>query len=103
MKSSDLLYVDSFGTGQFDLTGSLDAYFTSKALYDLVLAHGSGAIALTIGAVANKKYTISIPVAQFLDGSQILGGKNDDVMVRIPFRGVFDGTSKSVSITRAVA
>lgn len=97
------LYVDSFGTGQFDLTGSLDAYFTSKALYDLVLAHGSGAIALTIGAVANKKYTISIPVAQFLDGSRILGGKNDDVMVRIPFRGVFDGTSKSVSITRAVA
>lgn len=97
------LYIDSFGTGQIDVTGSLDAYFVSNALYQQVLSHGSGAISLTIGAVTNKKYTISIPVAQFLDGSRILGGKNDDVMVRIPFRGVADSAPKSISITRQVA
>lgn len=97
------LYTDSFGIGQFDVTGSFDAYFTSKTLYDLVLAHGSGAISLTIGATANKKYTISIPVAQFLDGSRTLGGKNDDVLVRVPFRGVADTAPKSISVTRAVA
>lgn len=97
------LYTDSFGTGQIDVTGSFDAYFVSESLYQQVLSHGSGAIALTVGAVTNKKYTISIPVAQFLDGSRILGGKNDDVMVRIPFRGVADSAPKSISITRQVA
>lgn len=97
------LYVHSFGSGQLDVTGTLEAYFDSQALYNQVLAHGSGAISLTVGAVTAKKYTIAIPVAQFLDGARTLGGKNDDVMVSIPFRGVADASPKSISITRAVA
>jgi hypothetical protein len=97
------LYVDSFGPGQIDITGTFEAYFESLALYNQILGHGSGAISLTVGSTATKKYTISIPVAQFLDGSRILGGKNDDVMVSIPFRGVADSAPKSIQITRAVA
>lgn len=96
------LYTNSFGSGQLDVTGTLEAYFTSNALYQAVLDHGTGALALTIGAVTAKKYTISLPVIQFLDGSKILGGKSDDVRVEIQFRAVWDG-AKSISITRAVA
>lgn len=96
------LYADSFGSGQMDITGSMDVYFSSNALYAAVLAHGSGALSFTIGGVTLKKYTISLPVIRFLDGARKVGGKNDDIMVTVPFRAIYDG-SKSISITRAVA
>lgn len=97
------LYSEQFGMGQADITGSFDAYFESNALYDQVLAHGGGALSLTVGAVTAKKYTFDIPNAIFTDGSKKLGGKNDDVMVTIPFRAVYDGSNGSMKITRAVA
>ena len=98
------LYTDSFGVGQFDVTGTIDTYFESNALYQAVLAHGGGALSCTVGATANQKYTIALPNIRFLDGARTMSGKSDDVMVSIPFRGLFDPTSAaSVSITRAVA
>lgn len=98
------LFTDSFGSGQIDVTGSFDAYFESNALYQAVLDHGGGAISLTVGAVTAQKYTISIPVVRFLDGARKLGGKNDDVMVTVPFRAINDsGIGGSIRITRAVA
>lgn len=98
------LYSLEFGVGDCDVTGTADVYFESNALYSQVLAHGTGTISSTIGTTANQKYTIAVPVAQFLDGARTLAGKNDDVMVSIPFRGVLDSVSGgSVAITRAVA
>lgn len=97
-------YTDQFGSGMCEITGQLDAYFTSNALYQKVLDHGGGAISFTIGGVANEKYTINIPSARFLNGSRTLGGRNDDVMVSIPFRAENDASSaSSLVITRAVA
>ncbi len=98
------LYSDSFGQGQCDVTGTLDCYFESNALYQQVLAHGGGALSCTVGQTTLQKYTIALPVLQFLDGARTLAGKNDDVMVSIPFRAIYDGVSgASINITRAVA
>lgn len=98
------LYSLEFGVGPVDVTGSIDCYFETQELYQAALAHGAAAISFTIGATANKKYTFLIPVARFLSGARKLGGKNDDVMVNIPFRGIFDATTGgSIKITRAVA
>ncbi|MCW6509822.1 phage tail tube protein [Lichenifustis flavocetrariae] len=98
------LFTQDFGIGPCDVTGTLDAYFESNALYQQVLNHGGGALSATIGGVANQKYTLALPNLRFLDGAKTLSGKNDDVMVSIPFRGLLDtGTGASISITRAVA
>jgi hypothetical protein len=98
------LYTEEFGVGQCDVTGTMDAYFESNALYAQVLAHGGGALSFTVGAVTNKKYTISMPNVVFLNGARQIGGKNDDVMIQIPFRARLDaGIAASLSITRAVA
>ena len=54
--------------------------------------------------MTNEKYTFLIPVARFLDGERMPGGNSDDVMVTIPFRGIYDATSAaSIVITRNVA
>ena len=98
------LYSLEFGVGEIDVTGTADVYFESNALYAQVLAHGTGSISSTIGSTTTQKYTIAVPVAQFLDGARTLAGKNDDVMVSIPFRGVLDAVSGgSISIARGVA
>lgn len=96
------LYSEEFGSGLCKVSGSIDAYFESNALYALSLAHGSGAIAFTIGTVTNKKYSISIPAAQITDGSRKLGGRNDEVMVTIPFEATGTSANAQITITRNV-
>lgn len=98
------LYSLEHGRGQMDVDGTMEVYFESNALAQAVLDHASGALALTVGAVTLKKYTISMPAVRLLDGAEQKGGKNDDVMYSIPFRAVYDsGIGASISITRAVA
>lgn len=98
------LYSAEFGAGRCNVTGTIEAYFEGLDQYQFVLSHGAGAIGFTVGVEANKKYTIAIPKAQFLDGARTLGGNTDDVMISLPFRGVYDPTEQaSIKITRAVA
>ncbi|MCP1200055.1 phage tail tube protein [Notoacmeibacter sp. MSK16QG-6] len=98
------LYSEQFGWSDCDVTGTIEAYFQSNALHQQVLNHGGGALSFTIGSEANKKYAFSLPKIIFLNGERRLGGKNDDVMMSIPFRAVYDDTlAASVGITRAVA
>lgn len=98
------LYSNEFGVGRFDLTGTIEAYFESNALYQEVLDHGSGSLSFTIGDVADEKYTLLLPKIRFGDGERRIGGTSDDVMVSIPFRALYDATEAcSIKITRAVA
>ncbi|KRE02596.1 phage tail protein [Bosea sp. Root670] len=98
------VYSEEFGIGRFDVTGTIEAYFESNALYQAVLDHGSGDLSFTIGDVTAEKYTFELPKIRFGDGSRVVGGNNDDVMVQIPFRGLYDPTeTASLKITRAVA
>ncbi|MCS0497863.1 phage tail tube protein [Ancylobacter sp. MQZ15Z-1] len=98
------LYSEEFGLGRCNVTGTLNAYFGSNALYQAVLDHGGGALSFTIGKDAGKKYTFLFPKIVFLNGERQVGGNSDDVMVNIPFRAVYDAAEAcSIKITRAVA
>lgn len=98
------LFSQEFGTGRFDVTGTIECYFEDQAIYTAVMNHDTAAISVTVGATTANKYTILIPKAQLGDGDRVIGGTDDDIMVAIPFRGVFDtATAASLQITRAVA
>ncbi len=88
--------------GMCDVTGTLEVYFEDNAAYQAVLNHETAAISVTLGQDANNKYTIAIPRARWTDGSVQTGGNNDDIMVRMPFRGTLSG-DHTIQITRAVA
>lgn len=97
-------YSAEFGAGRFDLTGTLNAYFANNALYERVLAHGGGAISFVMGNAAGEKYRVTLPKIIFGDGERAIGGSNDDVMINLPFRAVFDPTEAcTLKIERAVA
>lgn len=98
------LFTAEFGAGRCNVTGTIECYFEGNDQYQAVLDHGTGAISFTIGVEANKKYTITIPKAQFLDGSPTWGGNTEDAMLSLPFRGVYDPVSAcSIQVTRLVA
>lgn len=98
------LTATDFGLGQIDVTGQVVLYYSSSTPYSNVLSHATGALSFNIGTVTNKKYTFSLPTVQVLDGIRQIGGKNDDVMLSIPFRAIKDvGIGASIQITRAVA
>lgn len=93
-----------FGAGRCDVTGSMAIYFASNALYDQVLAHGSAAVSWIMGNATNQKYRVTLPKIRLGDGERTVGGTNDDVMLTVPFRAIFDATENcSIKIERAVA
>ena len=57
-----------------------------------------------MGNAANSKYRLTLPKIIFGDGNVTAGGNDDDIMVSLPFRGVYDTTEAcTLKIERAVA
>jgi len=97
-------FSEEFGAGRFEVTGTVEAYFESNALYQSVLDHAGGALSFIIGNAANKKTRFDLPKIIFGNGERRVGGNDDDVMVNIPFRAVYEATEAcTLKLTRAVA
>lgn len=90
--------------GKCDVTGEMTIYYEDKSHYEIMEVHDTGELEFTLGFEADEKYTIHLPKLRFGDGERIGKTLNDDIKVRIPFRGVYDsGEATSLKITRAVA
>lgn len=100
----DSIYANSMDYGMCDVTGEIAIYFEDNTAYQAVLDHGSAAISVTLGHTTNEKYTLEIPTARWLSGGVQIGGGNDDIIVQMPFRGIYNSSeAASIKITRAVA
>jgi hypothetical protein len=92
-----------FGAGRFDVTGTMEAYFQSNALYQEVLNHGLADLSFVVGNATAEKYQFDIDKLRLGDGNVTAGGNDDDIMVSIPFRGLLAADDCTLKITRAVA
>jgi len=98
------LYSDEFREGDFEATGTVEVYLSSNAPLEAVIAHGGGALSVTLGSVANEKYTISLPDIVWLNAAERIGARTEDAMYPLPFRARLDETlGATIGITRAVA
>lgn len=83
-----------YGAGQFEVTGSIEAYFRDPNLYRAFLDHDDLSLAFTLGTASGSRYRFTIPTL-VLTGSP--GGNansnNDDVMQTMEFTAVLDRTS----------
>lgn len=81
------------GAGQFEVTGSITAYFR-PGLLSAFLAHDDLGLEFTLGTEANSRYKISIPTL-VLTGSPggNADGNDSDVMSTVQFTGVLDRTT----------
>lgn len=101
--SLDSLYSLEYGLGTCNVDGEISIYFQDATVYDEMIAGTSFAISTTIGTTTGEKYTISIPNAIPGDVNRSTREQNQDIMVTVPFVGIYDSSSSSsISITRAV-
>lgn len=97
-------FSEEFGAGRCEVTATVELYFSSNALYQKVLDHGSGSLSFEAGIGANQKYRFTLPRVIFGNGPPQKGGNDDDVMISLQMQAVFDPTTGcSIVVDRAVA
>jgi len=81
------------GIGSFGLTGSLNVYFDSRALYEKYLDFTTSSLSFrTIDALGNA-YIFTIPALKFTAGEVVAGGLDQDVMANMQFTAFKDAVS----------
>lgn len=91
------------GKGRFEVTGSIEAYFSSGVLYNAFVNNTALALSFNLGSTSTKIYTISLPKVKLESASITAGGLDQDLMTSLTWRGLYDDTLEgTMKITRGV-
>ena len=71
----------SIGSGRCIVSGTLEAYYASKTVYDKYLNGTATALALLLQDPAGNGYIIDLPAVKYTAGQRVAGGPDVDVMV----------------------
>jgi hypothetical protein len=91
------------GYGRAVVTGTLEAYFRSVALFQKYVGFTDSSLLFTV-ALGGNSYTFEIPRIKFSDGDAAAGGNDQDVIVRLPFTALYHtGEACAIKLTRTPA
>lgn len=85
--------------GRSIITGTLEMYFETAAMYAKLLAGTSAALSFTLTKSA-KSYTFLIPKLKFNSGAPAVPAVDTDVMIPLAFTALYDPTDTNMKITR---
>lgn len=89
------------GTGRFEVTGDLMAYFENAELYNLFLNATATDLTFQLGGASSLKYQFDLGTIKFETGEIVAGGNDQDVMAKMTFRGLYDSSdAATLKITR---
>lgn len=92
------------GNGELALTGSLEMYFPDASYYRKWLAGTNTSLTFGMADSLGNGYLVEFPKVTFRDAGFNPGGRNDDVMLSLPFDAFYSSTiGKGIRITRAIA
>lgn len=75
----------SIGTGTLQVTGTLQAYYASKALMDKFLNATESSLAFIVQDADGNAYIVDLPKVKFTSGKRTGGGLDTDVMADMGF------------------
>lgn len=81
------------GSGQFQVTGSLQAYFQDQALFEDYLNFTERDISFRLEDTAGNAYVITLPAFKFTEGDVLAGGNNQDIYAQMSFSAKLDATT----------
>jgi|GEM_PF-3733280 len=87
-----------FGLNEFDVTGTINAYFTKKDLVDEVIAGTSSALEFALNDAGGKVLSFYLPLVKLTAGEPNPSNKNSDVMTALTFRGLGSDSAKAFQI-----
>lgn len=82
----------SMGEGAVELTGTLQAYFATAALFNKYLNFTSTSLAVVLSDTAGNAYVIDLPNVRFTSGRRVAGSTNSDVIADLAFTATRDAT-----------
>lgn len=88
------------GTGRFEVTGELTAYFENSQLYDLYLNNTAADLSFEIGGAVNQKYLFEMGKIKFESAQVLAEGNDQDLFVTMSYRALFDEVDNTLKITR---
>jgi hypothetical protein len=88
------------GTGRFEVTGDLTAYFENEELFDLYLNGTSADLSFKLGGASSLNYVFDMGTIKFETGEVLAGGNDQDLLAVMTFRALFDGVDNTLKITR---
>ena len=88
------------GTGRFEVTGDLTAYFENEELYDLFNNGTASDISFKLGGASSKNYVFDMGKVKFEEGNVLTPGNDQDIFVQLNFRALYDGVDNTLQITR---
>lgn len=92
------------GLGELEVSGTMEVYVENATYYNKWLTGAVTNLALGVADAAGNGYLVELDKVQFKDGGLNLGGRNDDVMLSLPFQASYNAAlGRGIRITRAVA
>lgn len=81
------------GQGQFNVTGSLECYFESNAMFGQIVDHDDVSLSVLLQDSDGNLIGITFPRVKLSDGNPNTGANNQDVMITAPFTAIADPVS----------
>ena len=96
------------GSGQCVVTGTVNLYFATNALYTKFLSDSTFTLTVVLddltGVTNGNKYTIAFPKCKFSNVTKNITGNNQDVLLAGTFQAIYDSsTAASITIAGLVA
>ena len=96
--------VASIGTGTIEITGTLQQYFTTEALFDKYLDQTLSSLAVRFTDTAGNAYIVDLPEVRYSAGQRPAQGQSTDVIADLQYSAFMDPTlSDTIKIARWAA
>ena len=89
------LGADGMSLGDFVVTGTLQAYFATQALFDKFLNQTATGLSIAISDEATGQgnvYVFDFPNVRFTDGQRVAGGRNQDIIADMSWQAIYSGS-----------
>lgn len=86
---------DAFKQGDFVVTGTLQAYFASEALFDKYLNNTATSLSLCVSDEVDSRgnaFVFDFPNVEFTSGQRVAGGRNQDIIADLSWQAIYDST-----------
>ena len=91
------------GSGNFEVTGSIDVYFKNRVIYDKFLNNEGVSLTFIVGSQGGQQYRFTLPNVKFSSGSINAENQGADLIVNMNYQALFSQQiGGTIRIERAV-
>lgn len=92
----------SIGVGDFKVSGKLEVYFASGALYNKFLGDTYSALSVSTKDVAGNGYVFSLPRVMLMSSKITAGSKNSDLMASFDYQAFSDDANATAGLRKTM-